>query len=259
MRKTMKTAAAVAASLALGSSVSLASMTNASAMGGGDDSSSSTSSTSSTSTKSALPATGGDNPTLRQGMRSDDVKELQTKLTAAGNKVPATGYFGSMTRSAVLKYQGSHGIPTTGVVAELTWASLNGGKAAGGAAPAPAPAAPAAPANGNAAVSFALAQIGDSYGYGGTGPSTWDCSGLTQAALKAAGKSAPRTSQAQASGGQQVSLSQAQPGDLVVYYSGASHIGIYIGDGQIVHASRPGKPVAKADVNSMPVNSVVRY
>lgn len=254
MRKTMKTAAAVAASLALGSSVSLASMTNASAMGGGDDSSSSTSST---STQSALPATGGDNPTLRQGMRSDDVKELQTKLTAAGNQVPATGYFGSMTRSAVLKYQGSHGIPTTGVVAELTWGSLNGGKAAGGAAPAPA--APAAPANGNAAVSFALAQLGDSYAYGGTGPSSWDCSGLTQAALKAAGKSAPRTSQAQASGGQQVSLSQAQPGDLVVYYSGASHIGIYIGDGQIVHASRPGKPVAKADVNSMPVNSVVRY
>lgn len=255
MRKITKTAAAAAASLALGSSVSFASMTGAHAMApaGGDDSSSSTSST---ATQSALPATGGDTPVLRQGMRSDAVKDLQTKLTAAGFNVPATGYFGSMTRSAVLKYQGSHGIPTTGVVAELTWGSLNGNKPAGGGAPAP---APAAPSNGNAAVDFALAQIGDSYGYGGTGPSTWDCSGLTQAALKAAGKSIPRTSQAQASGGQQVSMSNIQPGDLVVYYSGASHIGIYIGDGQIVHASRPGKPVAKADVNSMPVNSVVRY
>jgi cell wall-associated NlpC family hydrolase len=121
-----------------------------------------------------------------------------------------------------------------------------------------APVAPPASGRASAAVSFAMSQIGDAYVYGGTGPSGWDCSGLTSGAWRAAGVSIPRTSQAQLYGLPRVSPSSARPGDLVVYYSGASHVGIYIGNGQIVHASRPGVPVGVAPMYSMPVVGVVR-
>ncbi|MGA7688488.1 MAG: NlpC/P60 family protein [Jiangellales bacterium] len=121
-----------------------------------------------------------------------------------------------------------------------------------------APAAAAGSGRGSAAVAFAMAQIGDTYGYGGTGPSMWDCSGLTGGAWAAAGVSVPRTSQAQFSGLPRVSMDALQPGDIVGYYGGVSHVGIYIGNGQIVHASRPGRPVSVAPVYSMPVAGAVR-
>ena len=94
------------------------------------------------------------------------------------------------------------------------------------------------------AVSFAKAQVGDAYRYGGTGPSSWDCSGLTQAAWKNAGVTIPRTSQAQWKSLPKVSLSSLKPGDLIVFYSGASHIGIYIGDGKFVHAPNKNRKVS---------------
>ncbi|SDE54670.1 Cell wall-associated hydrolase, NlpC family [Auraticoccus monumenti] len=103
------------------------------------------------------------------------------------------------------------------------------------------------------AVAFAKAQIGKPYGYGSTGPGAYDCSGLTGAAWRNAGVSLPRTSQAQFGAGQAVSVSDLQPGDLVFYYGGISHVGMYVGGGQIVHASRPGKPIGYAPLNSMPV------
>jgi peptidoglycan DL-endopeptidase CwlO len=112
--------------------------------------------------------------------------------------------------------------------------------------------------SGAAAARFALAQVGDWYAYGGTGPSAWDCSGLTSGAWAAAGVGIPRTSQAQLYGLPRVSPSAVQPGDIIVYYSGASHVGIYIGNGQIVHASRPGIPVTVAPMYSMPVVGAVR-
>jgi cell wall-associated NlpC family hydrolase len=111
---------------------------------------------------------------------------------------------------------------------------------------------------GSAAVAFAMAQIGDYYAYGGTGPSMWDCSGLTGGAWAAAGVSVPRTSQAQFFGLPRVSMDALQPGDIVGYYGGVSHVGIYIGNGQIVHASRPGRPVSVAPLHSMPVAGAVR-
>jgi cell wall-associated NlpC family hydrolase len=124
--------------------------------------------------------------------------------------------------------------------------------------PAPTPAAPPASGRGAAAVRFAMAQIGDAYVYGGTGPNGWDCSGLTSGAWRAAGVSIPRTSQAQLAGLPRVSVSNVRPGDIIVYYSGASHVGIYIGNGKIVHASRPGVPVGVAPMHSMPVIGAVR-
>jgi cell wall-associated NlpC family hydrolase len=118
----------------------------------------------------------------------------------------------------------------------------------------------AAPASGRAgaAVAFAMAQRGDPYVYGGTGPNGWDCSGLTSGAWAAAGVGIPRTSQAQLYGLPRVPLSAVQPGDIIVYYGGASHVGMYIGGGMIVHASRPGTPVAIVPMHSMPVVGAVR-
>ena len=124
--------------------------------------------------------------------------------------------------------------------------------------PEPQPAAPSASGRAAAAVNFAMAQIGDAYVYGGTGPNGWDCSGLTSGAWAAAGVSIPRTSQGQLYGLPRVSASAVQPGDLVVYYSGASHVAMYIGNGQIVHASRPGRPVHVAPMYSMPMVGIVR-
>lgn len=94
------------------------------------------------------------------------------------------------------------------------------------------------------AVSFAKSQLGDRYVMGGTGPNAWDCSGLTQAAWRNAGVTIPRTSQAQWKGLPKVSLNSLKPGDLIVFYSGASHIGIYIGDGKFIHAPNKNRKVS---------------
>ena len=81
-----------------------------------------------------------------------------------------------------------------------------------------------------------------SYVYGAAGPSSFDCSGLTSWAWAQAGVSIPRTSGGQA-GLPSVPLSELQPGDLVTYYSPVSHVGMYIGNGQIIHASSPARPI----------------
>ncbi|SDS06432.1 Cell wall-associated hydrolase, NlpC family [Friedmanniella luteola] len=102
------------------------------------------------------------------------------------------------------------------------------------------------------AVSFAKAQLGKPYRFGATGPAAYDCSGLTGAAWKAAGVTLPRTSQSQIGAGRSVSRSELQPGDLVFYYSGISHVALYVGNGQIIHAPNSRSSVKYADVDSMP-------
>ena len=132
----------------------------------------------------------------------------------------------------------------------------------GAAASRPAPAAPkaaappAAPVLGGSAaaqkaVDTAMAQIGDPYVWGAAGPDAFDCSGLVQYAYAAAGISLPHSSRMQSTMGAPVSRDALQPGDLVFFYSPVSHVGIYIGDGQMVHASTSGVPVKTASVDSM--------
>jgi cell wall-associated NlpC family hydrolase len=108
------------------------------------------------------------------------------------------------------------------------------------------------------AVAFAMDQVGDAYVYGAAGPDAWDCSGLTMGAWGAAGVSLPHSSSAQYSSGPHVSTSDLQPGDLVFYYSPISHVAMYIGNGQLVHASNPSEPVNVAPVGSMPISGAVR-
>lgn len=89
------------------------------------------------------------------------------------------------------------------------------------------------------ALNFALAQLGKPYIWGGTGPTGYDCSGLMMASWGKAGVSLPRTAAAQYAAGTPVSTSDLQPGDLVFFYPGITHVGMYIGDGKFIHASSP--------------------
>ncbi len=130
----------------------------------------------------------------------------------------------------------------------------------GAATPTPPPPPPSGPVSGRAgtAVSFALAQVGKAYTYGGSGPGAYDCSGLTMAAWAAAGVSLPHTVRGQLASGRSVSISQLQPGDLVAYYNPTHHISIYIGGGRIVHAANPRSGVLTASLTSMPIYAAVR-
>jgi cell wall-associated NlpC family hydrolase len=99
------------------------------------------------------------------------------------------------------------------------------------------------------AVDTALAQLGDPYVWGAAGPNAFDCSGLTQYAYAAAGVRLPHSSSVQATMGTAVPRSQLQPGDLVFFYSPVSHVGMYIGNGQMVHAATFGSPVQVTSVD----------
>lgn len=123
------------------------------------------------------------------------------------------------------------------------------------AAPAPAP----KQSQGDRIVSIAKSKIGSPYVYGAAGPNAFDCSGFTSWVYAQAGKQIPRTSGAQASAGRNVAISDLQPGDIVVYYSGASHVAIYAGNGQIIDALNSGTPVGYRPLNYMPIHSAVRF
>ena len=116
------------------------------------------------------------------------------------------------------------------------------------------------PASGRAAaaVQYALAQVGDAYVYGAAGPSAFDCSGLTMMAWAQAGVALPHSSSAQFGSGPHIASGDLQPGDLVFYYSPISHVGIYIGNGMIVHAANPSTGVVVSGVFSMPYSGAVR-
>jgi cell wall-associated NlpC family hydrolase len=140
-------------------------------------------------------------------------------------------------------------------------AAAPGGIPPGDMAPPQAAIPGAAPGGGDRAVAVqaALSRIGSPYSWGGSGPNAFDCSGLVMWSFQQQGISLPHSSQALASGGQPVSTDQMQPGDIVTYYSDASHAGIYIGDGMMVHASTYGTPVRVAPVDNAPIHNVRRY
>ncbi|SDL09319.1 NlpC/P60 family protein [Streptomyces indicus] len=115
-----------------------------------------------------------------------------------------------------------------------------------------------ASARGAKAVAFATQQIGKPYVWGAEGPSSYDCSGLTSQAWAAAGRGIPRTSQEQWRQLPRIKVRDMRPGDLIIYHADASHVGMYIGKGAIVHAPRPGRDVTVAGAGSMPILGVVR-
>lgn len=111
-----------------------------------------------------------------------------------------------------------------------------------------------------AVVQAALTQVGSPYVWGGAAPGGFDCSGLVMWAFKQAGVALPHSSQALARGGQPVALSDLQPGDVLTFYSDASHTGIYVGDGMMIHSATYGVPVGVVPMNSSgPIYDARRY
>ncbi|MFF8727877.1 NlpC/P60 family protein [Streptomyces sp. NPDC015171] len=115
-----------------------------------------------------------------------------------------------------------------------------------------------ASAQGEKAVRYATEQLGKPYVWGAEGPDSFDCSGLTSQAWEAAGHAVPRTSQEQWKQLRHVDVKDMRPGDLIIYFDDASHVAMYIGDGAIIHAPRPGRTVTIAGAGSMPILGVVR-
>lgn len=107
-------------------------------------------------------------------------------------------------------------------------------------------------------LAFARAQLGKPYVWGATGPSSYDCSGLTQAAWKAAGVTIPRTTWDQVNVGTRIATDDLRPGDLVFFYDDISHVGIYKGDGMMIHAPKPGANVREESIFYMPIYGSVR-
>lgn len=140
----------------------------------------------------------------------------------------------------------------------------------------PVPAAPATPASlppgpgllpppppdrdvGPIVANAAMTRVGAPYAWAATGPDAFDCSGLVVWAFHQAGLSLPHSSQALASGGLPVALDQMRPGDVISLFPDASHVGIYVGDGRMVHAQFEGLPVIVESLRGAPINNVRRY
>ena len=102
------------------------------------------------------------------------------------------------------------------------------------------------------ALAYAKAQLGEPYARSGAGPSSWDCSGLTMMAWGSVGVNLPHSSRQQFNRGQPVAKSDLQLGDLVFFYSDINHVGLYAGNGQVIHAPRPGKSVEYIKMSYMP-------
>lgn len=115
-----------------------------------------------------------------------------------------------------------------------------------------------ATSQGTRAVAYALAQVGKPYLWGAEGPHSFDCSGLTWRAWAHAGRRIPRTSQEQWRRLHKVSLRALRPGDLIVYFPGATHVALYIGGGRVVQAPRPGANVRVSPMASNPILGAVR-
>lgn len=207
-------------------------------------------------------------PQLSQGSSGPAVVYVQQYLSVT----PASGYFGSLTKAAVKKYQKGMGITASGTIGPLTWTAILAGRrpAATPSTPAPTatpeapdtpttpttPATPVTPVSpaidddstaGEIALAYALAQVGKKYVLGGNGPNVFDCSGLVQQAYLRAGIKLPRLASQQRYAGTRVSLSELLPGDLLYYQDGTSprkgHISMYAGNGLAVEAANPRRGV----------------
>ncbi len=207
----------------------------------------------------------GSTPTLRPGSKGEAVKRLQRSLTATGRPVSVTGSYGSSTTKAVKSVQRARNLKATGTASAQVWRLLQAGDPIVKKAPAKKAAAKkktskasSSKSKGARALAFAKRQIGDRYRYGATGPNAWDCSGLTRGAWKSVGVKLPHSAKQQYRKGKKVSKSNLRPGDLVFFYKGISHVGIYAGKGKIVHASRPGKPVGTIKMSHMPYQGARR-
>jgi cell wall-associated NlpC family hydrolase len=214
----------------------------------------------------------GTTPKLATGDKGEDVVRLQQSLRSAGfTKVTDSATVDRATVAAVKATQQLRHLDATGVADRAVWTALQTGRvnAANIKAPAKRPVVKrrvakkpkkyhATSSRGVKALRYARHQLGERYRYGGAGPNAWDCSGLTMKAWRSAGVHLPHNARAQFHRGHKVSRSHLKKGDLVFFYSGIRHVGIYAGHGKIIHASRPGHPVAYIKIKYMPYKGARR-
>lgn len=168
--------------------------------------------------------------------RSSFVKKFQVRLRAKGERIKVTGRFDKATERATRRLQKKMGLPPNGLVdaSFLTSIGIKMRGVAGSSAPLPDPAPNAA------VVAELMKHVGVPYRWGGATPAGFDCSGLTMFSYKAIGKSTPRTTWDLWAAYPKVPFNQLAPGDMV-FFSNLGHMGVYIGDGNFIHAPRTGQ------------------
>ena len=202
----------------------------------------------------------GTTPHLNAGDKGKNVVRLQLALRSAGfAKVPTTGRYGASTVAVIKTIQKSRHRKQTGEVNAEFWKALQAGKITASTVVVKKPVAkPVSTApkkkltKGERALAYAKKQLGDRYVRGGTGPNGWDCSGLTMKAWGSVGVKLPHSSSKQFRIGKKIPKSQLRNGDLVFFYRGISHVGLYAGNGKVIHAPRPGKKVSYIRMSYMP-------
>lgn len=163
----------------------------------------------------------------------------------------ALGQFGAPVQDAIGQLPSTEGLP-----------ALPGGNGSKGPAlqsAIPTSGAAQSVGAGQRIVAAARSKIGSPYVWGAEGPNSFDCSGLTSWAYAQVGKSIPRTSQAQSSEGIQVSPGAELAGDIIAFYGGATHVGIYSGGGNVIHAPQSGDVVKEVPMSYMPYHNAVRF
>jgi peptidoglycan hydrolase-like protein with peptidoglycan-binding domain len=196
---------------------------------------------------------------LKKEMRGEDVRQLQERLKVLGFLVidECTDYFGSMTKEAVINFQREYGLKVDGIAGpetirainlalkDVTDSSLLMQSSRSGSF---------VNSIGESIAKTAREYLGCKYRYGGSGPSSFDCSGFTKFIYEKFGINLPRSSSEQASIGTKVSRDELQVGDLLIfsntYRTGPSHTGIYLGNNKFIHASTSTKGVIISDLNS---------
>lgn len=175
---------------------------------------------------------------IKEGFRGiDSVKEAQCRLNKLGHDLKVDGVFGKSTDKAVRAFQTKVGLTSDGVVGSKTWSKLvaeTGGDTS-------------RDKKVSTVVNYAKDQVGKPYLLGATGPEKFDCSGLTQSAYKKVGITLKRKSTAQHTDFKEVAAGDRKAGDLI-WWTGKEHVGLYIGDGQIIDASGSKQKVSKRNV-----------
>lgn len=181
---------------------------------------------------------------LKKGASGSAVKTLQGNLIMLGYlNSNADGQFGAKTEAAVRQYQSRNGLTADGIAGAKTNAAIQ-----------------AEVLKIIAVLDSAKSQLGTAYAYGGSSPKTgFDCSGLVQYAHAQAGITTPRVSSQQAAAGISVPRAQIRYGDVVCFNSPVSHVGIYVGNGQFIHAPHTGDVVKITNLSAMNLTAIRRY
>ena len=183
----------------------------------------------------------------------DQAKKVLAKLTADQQKQLAEAEKNAAAKAnAEARAATKEPAKTNGRAATKASPKANAESRAARKAPPSTPSSSTGSSKGAKALAYAKAQLGEPYARSGAGPSSWDCSGLTLMAWGSVGVSLPHSSRQQFSRGQSVAKSDLRSGDLVFFYSDISHVGLYAGNGQVIHAPRPGKSVEYIKMSYMP-------